>query len=126
MVLFSRITFHKRKLVPTLNRVETYKDYFLSLIENNTLGDITICFFGFVLLVGNKLCTLILNSLKPEEINQFPTYLIVYWFHHVTPCLGYMIFWFFIFIWKSQFRIFLIRTIKEFIMGYKLFEKLFA
>ena len=118
LILFSRISFHKRKLVPTLNRMETYREYFLSLIENNTLGDITICFFGYVLLAGHKIFTLVLNSLQPEEINNFPTYLMVYWFHHIAPSMGYIVFWFFIFIWKSTFRVFLIRSIKEMFLGY--------
>ena len=127
LILYSRITIHKIKLVPVSNRIETYKDYFLSLIETNTLGDITICFVGYIILSGHKVSTLIFNSLQPEKINNFPTYLLVYWFHHSAPSMGFIAFWSFIFYWKPSFRVFLLRSIKEYFLtlNYSVFKKLF-
>ena len=118
LILYSRIIIQKRKLVPDRDQIETRMGNCMSLIEHNTLGDIPICFFGFVLLAGYTSVVIAFNHLEPSELNQYPNYLLTYCFHHYVPCLGFVAFWSLLYIWKLPFQDFLKRTLKNYIIRY--------
>ena len=118
LILFSRIIIQKRKLVPTQEQKETSMHTCISMIERNTLGDITICIFGFVLLAGYTSAVVKFNNLEPSELNIYPNYLLTYCFHHYVPCLGFVAFWSFVYVWKLPFQDFLKRTIKKNVIRY--------
>ena len=104
--------------MPAQEQTETSMQTFMSMIESNTLGDITICIFGFVLLAGYTSAVVKFNNLEPSELNIYPNYLLTYCFHHYVPCLGFVAFWFFVYVWKLPFQDFLKRTIKKNVIRY--------
>ena len=118
LILYSRIVIQKRKLVPAQEQLETSMHTFVSLIKTNTLGDITICFFEFVLLAGYTSAVVKFNNLEPSELNIYPNYLLTYCFHHYVPCLGFVAFWSFVYVSKLPFQDFLKRTIKKNVIRY--------
>ena len=118
LILFSRIIIQKRKLVPTQEQKETSMHTCISMIERNTLGDITICIFGFILLAGYTSVVVAFNNLEPSELNHYPNYLLAYCFHHYVPCLGFAAFWSLLYVWKLPFQDFLKRTLKSYIIRY--------
>jgi hypothetical protein len=53
-------------------------------MEKNTLGDISVFSFAFILLTANVIAFNTFNQLHPAEINIYPNYIATYWIHQVS------------------------------------------
>jgi hypothetical protein len=53
-------------------------------MEKNTLGDISVFSFAFILLAANVIGINCFNQLHPTQLNVYPNYIQTYWVHQVS------------------------------------------
>jgi hypothetical protein len=82
-----RISLHKMKTQPTEATNVFHKSSVLAMIEKQNIADFTSNFFGLSSLAGFALLALMVNSMTINEINQFPHFLLLYFFQLVYPFL---------------------------------------
>jgi len=75
--MYIKIMMQKQKFDPPQTH-DTNKFLFISKIDENNLGDITVSVFAVALLIINAFIVFAFNNTEPQKVNIYPNYLVIF------------------------------------------------
>jgi len=75
----------KSKVAPTIDNGDNPAKVFNVLTDKNTLANFTSNIISLTLLVCAYVIAFTMNKMEPEDVNKFPNYVFVYFWHHWMP-----------------------------------------